>query len=357
MPDPVLQVLGPSTGGIRRHVAALTTELRRRGRPTEVAGPPGVMDGLLTLDHIVPIPDGTRPVAAVRSVLRLRGAVGRATLIHAHGLKAGAVALGGRRRRPVVVTVHNVILDDVAGPSAGWHRRLERRVVARADRVIAVSEEISSRFSRTDIVVIPPVAPEPQVGRDRQAVRRSLGVSDDDPLVVCVARLHPQKDLPTLVAAVPIVRARHPRVQVRIVGDGPERGPLEVSIRSAGLSDCLALAGSSPNAANEMAAADVVVLSSLWEGNPVVIGEALRLGRPVAATAVGAVPSLLRDGETGRLVPARDPDRLAHAVVDLLDDPVAAARMAKKGQEEVAARLGTRVLVDAVENVYEAVTR
>jgi glycosyltransferase involved in cell wall biosynthesis len=353
----VLQVLGPSTGGIRQHVAALTTELRRRGRPTEVAGPLGVMDGLLVLDHVVPIPERVRPVAAVRSVLRMRRAVGQAKLLHAHGLKAGAVALGGRRGRPVVVTVHNVILDEVAGPAAGWQRRFEQRVVARAHRVIAVSEEISSRFPRPDIVVIPPVAPEPQVGRDRQAVRRSLGVSDDDPLVVCVARLHPQKDLPTLVAAVPSVRARHPRVQVRIVGDGPERGRLEAAIRSAGLSGCVALAGSSPNAADEMAAADVVALSSLWEGNPVVIAEALRLGRPVAATAVGGVPTLVRDGQTGRLVPAREPDRLGHAIADLLDDPTAAARMGEKGREEVAVRLGTKVLVDAVENVYGEAAR
>jgi glycosyltransferase involved in cell wall biosynthesis len=352
----VLQVLGPSTGGIRRHVAALTTELRRRGRPTEIAGPPGVMDGLLTLDHIVPIPDRVRPVAALRSVLRLRGAVGQATLLHAHGLKAGAVALGGRRGRPVVVTVHNVILDDVAGPAAGWQRRLEQRVVARADRVIAVSEEISSRFARTDIEVIPPVAPEPEVGRDRQAVRRSLGVSDDDPLVICVARLHPQKDLRTLIAAVPSIRARHPRVQVRIVGEGPERERLEGAIRAAGLSGCVALSGSSHNAADEMAAADVVVLSSLWEGNPVVIGEAMRLARPVVATAVGAVPTLVTDGQTGRLVPAREPDRLGHAVADLLADPEAAARMAQQGQRDVTGRLGTSVLVDAVERVYAEIT-
>jgi glycosyltransferase involved in cell wall biosynthesis len=256
----------------------------------------------------------------------------------------------------VVVTVHNVILDDVAGPAAGWQRRLEQRVVARADRVIAVSEEISSRFARTDIEVIPPVAPEPEVGRDRQAVRRSLGVSDDDPLVICVARLHPQKDLPTLIAAVPSIRARHPRVQVRIVGEGPERERLEGAIRAAGLSGCVALSGSSHNAADEMAAADVVVLSSLWEGNPVVIGEAMRLARPVVATAVGAVPTLVTDGQTGRLVPAREPDRLGHAVADLLADPEAAARMAQQGQREVTARLGTNVLVDAVERVYAEIT-
>jgi glycosyltransferase involved in cell wall biosynthesis len=76
----------------------------------------------------------------------------------------------------------------------------------------------------------------------------------------------------------------------------------------------------------------------------------------VVATAVGAVPTVVTDGQTGRLVPAREPDRLGHAVADLLADPEAAARMAQQGQRDVTARLGTSVLVDAVERVYAEIT-
>lgn len=350
--DGVLQLLGPSAGGIRRHVAALTAELRRRGRPIDVAGPPGVMEGLIPLDHVVTVPARARPLTAVRAARAVR-AIGEGRILHAHGLKAGAVALAGRRGRPVVVTIHNLVLDEVAGASAWWQRHLEQEVVIRADQVIAVSDEMAGRLARADIAVIPPVAPAPVVERGRDEVRRALGVSDEDPLVVCVARLHPQKDLPTLVAGVPALLERMPRAQVRIVGDGPERSRLADAIVRAGVAHSVALAGPSPNGADEMAAADVVVLSSLWEGNPVVIGEAMRLGRPVVATDVGAVSMLIRDGVTGRLVPPRAPDLLGCAIADVLLDPTQTARLVEAATHEVEERLGTDVLVDAVERVYD----
>jgi len=121
----VLQLLGPSTGGIRRHVVTLTAELRRRGWEVAVAGPAGVLDGVGELDAVVDVPAGSSAVQALRARRQLAPLLRGADLVHAHGLKAGWVAGSLRSRPPLVVTVHNLVLDEAAGPSAPVLRVME----------------------------------------------------------------------------------------------------------------------------------------------------------------------------------------------------------------------------------------
>ncbi len=115
-------------------------------------------------------------------------------------------------------------------------------------------------------------------------------------------------------------------------------------------------AGASPEAADELAAADVVAMCSLWESGPLVVAEALALGRPVVATPVGFVPEVIDDGVGGRIVPVGDPAALAAALGDVLADPVAAAGMAEAGRRAAAAVLAPDRLVGDVVKVYEDVT-
>ncbi|MFP3900577.1 MAG: glycosyltransferase [Acidimicrobiia bacterium] len=356
MAERVLQLLGPSAGGIRRHVATLAGALRERGWDPVVAGPAGVMSGLGPQDAVVPVPAGIAPAGVVRSRRALLPLAAAATLVHAHGLKAGLIASTVRRPGPLVVTVHNLVIDESAGRAAGPLRLLEARLPRRADRVIAVSQEVADRFAGLPgadrVSVIAPAADPPAVHRPRAEVRAGLGVSPDAPLVVCVARLHPQKDVPTFLRAVDALRARIPGLRAALVGDGPERGAVEGLVDALGLGDVVVLAGRSPNAADEMAAADVVALSSRWEGNPITLAEAMQLGVPVAATAVGAVPDLVEDGATGRLVAPGDPAALAAACEALLRDRAGAATMAGAGRGRAATLLGRDALVAAVEDVY-----
>lgn len=352
----VLQLLGPSAGGIRRHVATLAGALRERGWDPVVAGPAGVMSGLGPQDAVVPVPARTAPAGVVRSRRALLPLAAAATLVHAHGLKAGFIASTVRRPGPLVVTVHNLVIDESAGRAAGPLRLLEARLPRRADRVIAVSQEVADRFAGLPgadrVSVIAPAADPPAVRRPRAEVRAGLGVAPDAPLVVCVARLHPQKDVPTFLRAIDALRARVPGLRAALVGDGPERAAVEGLVDALGLGDVVVLAGRSPNAADEMAAADAVALSSRWEGNPITLAEAMQLGVPVAATAVGAVPDLVEDGATGRLVAPGDPAALAAACEALLRDRAGAATMAEAGRARAATLLGRDALVAAVEDVY-----
>ena len=355
----VLQLLGPSAGGIRRHVATLSGMLTTRGWRVEIAGPPGVMDGLAVQQHTVAVPGGSSPAGAWAARRSLRALAERFDLIHAHGLKAGWVAASLRRHPPLVVTIHNVVLEEAAGRRAGGLRVLERLLPARTDALVAVSSEIARRFvgapGADRVVVIAPVGPPLEPVRPRAEVRAGLAVGPDEPLVVtATARLHPQKDLVTFLRAMAAVRHTHPAARAAIVGDGPQRSELEAEAEALGLGDAVRFTGWVPNFADLLVAADVVVVSSLWEGAPIALAEAMRLGRPVVATAVGAIPEVVVDRETGRLVPARDAVALAEAIGAALDDPGEAARMAEAGRDRVAELLDPDLLVSAVEEVYRA---
>jgi glycosyltransferase involved in cell wall biosynthesis len=351
----VLLVLGPSSGGIRRHVATVRDGLRTRGWTVSVAGPAGVLDDLGGVDHEVPV--GFSPVGIARAARRIRRSATEADLVHAHGMKAAlCTAIAGVR--PRVMTVHNVVLDDVAGRAAPLLRQLERRLPGWMDRTIAVSADIAAHFAGgpgTDrTVVVAPAGPMPVPTRDPATVRRDLGVGDA-PLVTTVARMSAQKDLPTLLAAARLVHEQRPEVRFVIVGGGPAEAEIRAEHERLGLGDVVQILGQRPSAADELAAADVFALSSIWEGSPLSVAEALLLARPVAVTAVGAVPEVVQDGVTGRLVPPRAPDALAGAIIDLLDDPTTARRMADAGHAVAVERFSTDALVDAVEREYEAV--
>jgi glycosyltransferase involved in cell wall biosynthesis len=297
-----------------------------------------VLDGIRPLDVVVPVPRG-------------RVALGRAAagvdLVHAHGLKAGWLASAIRTRPPLVVTVHNLVLDEVAGRTAPVLRALEGALPRRVDAVIAVSDEIGRRFGAApDVHVIPPGGPSLVVAREREAVRRELGIGDDERLVVTVARLHPQKDLPTLFAAVDGL----PNTRVVVFGDGPD----EIELRRLAPANVV-LAGARASVADEIAASDVFVVPSRWESGPLVLLEAMSLGRPVVTTDVGFAATVVRDGHTGRLVPVGDVAAMRTAITEVLDDPDDAASMGERGRAAVEATFSAADLVDRIEAVYRSV--
>ncbi len=351
-----MQLLGPSTGGIRRYVAFLTAELQRRQWTVEVAGPSGVMDGLGPLNHVVAVPAGPQPLAVPRALRQLRSLLPRYDVVNAHGLTAGWLAVLSRRRRrgpKLVVTVHNLVLDEVAGRRAGMLRQLERRLPPRVDDVIAVSPEIAAHIGSGNVTTIGALGPPPRPARSREAVRAALGVGRGDPLIVAVARLHPQKGLDVLLDAMPHVAECSPAARLVVVGEGPLEAELHDQARRLGVTDRVTFAPP-VNPADEMAAADVVVIPSRWESGPLVLTEALALGRPVVATPVGMVTDVVAHGETGWLVPVGDHTALADALVEAITDPDEARRRAAAAQLGAAAVLDVDGRVALVEAVYRA---
>ncbi len=354
----VLELLGPSAGGIRRHVDVLARELPAHGWDAVVAGPPGVMDGLTTA--AVPVPVRTSPTAVVSAARRVRRLVSaeRIAVVHAHGLTAGWVAVLARPGVPIVVTVHNTVLVESAGRAAPLLARLEAALPRRVAATLAVSPELAADLGRRSgvaVEVVIPASPPPEVTRPAAEVRRVAGVDPTAPLVVAVARLHPQKALGDLLAAFADVRTRVPGAHLVVVGDGPERAALEAEAVRLGVAESTSFVGAQPDGPSWLAAADVVAMSSIWEGSPLVVAETLLLGRPLVATEVGDVAEVVVDGRTGRLVPPRAPSLLGAAIGDMLEAPSEAEAMAREGQVAASGRYGLPTLVGAVAAVYDQV--
>jgi glycosyltransferase involved in cell wall biosynthesis len=200
---------------------------------------------------------------------------------------------------------------------------------------------------------VDPQALQPR--RDRGQVRRELGLGDDVKLLVCVGRLAPQKDHPTLLAAmqdlpddvVLLVVGGDPfgRGRERLVAQAEE---LEIDHRTYFL-------GIRDDVPDLLAASDLFVLPSLWEGLGLVFLEAMAVGLPVVATRISAVPEVVEDGKTGWLVPAGDPASLVAAVTAALADPAERRRRGEAGRVRLEKRFGLeRMLVETLA-VYDEV--
>lgn len=154
-----------------------------------------------------------------------------------------------------------------------------------------------------------------QAQRTGKDMRAAFGIGADTPLFGTVARISPQKGLPYLVQAMQHVRNMLPNAQLLIVGKGEKTDELRAQIAELGLDDAITLLGARTDVIDIVDSLDVFVLPSLWEGLPTVVLEAMLVGTPVVATDVPGTRDLVLDGQTGLLVPPRDPHALAQAML------------------------------------------
>lgn len=362
----VALVLASSTGGIGQHVASLAAGLSAAGTAVTVYGPAAVEESFGFTERgalFVPveIPADPRPGDA-RAITLLRRAIAAAgvDVVHAHGLRAGFVAAlalhswigtaasprrwtstAAPRRQaatvpaypPLVVTWHNAVL---AGGLRGTAARVIERVVARSASVtlgasadlVRRAAELGARDARLGAVAAPALPPP---ARSRSAVRAELGVGGEDvPVILSVGRLHPQKAYHVLIAAAARWCALTPPPVVLIAGSGPSYLSLAAQI-SAGRAP-VTLLGHRPDVADLLAAADLAVVSSVWEARQLFTQEALRAGVPLVATEVGGIPDLV--GDAAVLVAPGDVDALDAAVRRLLGDVPLRAEYVRRGLEQ-----------------------
>lgn len=353
-PPPVVLVLGSSAGGVGRHVAALAAGLSARGVDVRVAGPAETLQRFdvgvpTTAVEIGPTIDPARDLRAAAALRRALHTVPGA-LVHAHGVRAGfvtALALGAGPRRPFVLTLHNAVLG------TGARARLGAAVLAlvcrRADVVLGVSgdlvdraRQLGARRAERALVPAPPLPPG-----DEARGRAVLGAG---PVVLAVARLAPQKGLETLLDAAQRSKGSDPAPRVVIVGDGPLHDTLAARIAAERLP--VRLAGRRDDVADLLAAADVAVSASVWEGQPVFVQEALRAGVAVVATDAGGTREVT--GEAARLVPVGDAAALADALSQLVGDPAERARWARRAAVRAAELPTAADVLEQVERVHRS---
>ena len=355
----ILQVCGSAAGGVRAHLADCARLLAADGHDVIVEAPAAVLDGLdLEPARAEPLEIGPRPsLNDTLAVARLRRLGRRADVLHAHGLRAGALAalaLGRRRRgrTRLVVTLHNLTVGGRLTTLVG--DRLERLIARRADLVLAVSPDLAERARelgapQVELAIIPAVPTqqpaEPAAAEDawpRSGAR-----------LLTVARLAPQKGLPLLLEVAAILSrevdaGRLAAFTWALAGDGPGREQAAERIAAEQLP--VALLGRRNDAPALMEVADIVVQTSLWEGQPLTIQEALRAGAAIVATDVGGTAVTARGGAV-LVVPQAQ--AIAEALRTLLSDPEARTRAAERAQaaarrlpglEDLAAQLRQTVL-------------
>ncbi|OLO59836.1 glycosyl transferase family 1 [Actinomyces oris] len=342
----ILQVCGSAAGGVRAHLADCARLLAADGHDVIVEAPAAVLD---TLDvepaRAEALEIGPRPsLNDFLAVARLRRLGRRADVVHAHGLRAGALAalaLGRRRRgrTRLVVTLHNLTIGGRLTTLVG--ERLERLIARRADLILAVSPDLAERARelgapRVELAIIPAVPPQQPTEPDpSDPAAPEEAWPQEGARLLTVARLAPQKGLPLLLEAAAILSrevdaGRLVAFTWAIAGDGPGRE--EAAERIAAEQLPVTLLGRRTDAPALMEAADVVVQTSLWEGQPLTIQEALRSGTAIVATDVGGTAVTARGGA---VLVAPQAQAIAEALGTLLSDPEARSRAAERAHEAV----------------------
>ncbi|WP_314871532.1 glycosyltransferase family 4 protein [Actinomyces oris] len=340
----ILQVCGSAAGGVRAHLADCARILAADGHDVIVEAPAAVLDSLdVEPARAEALEIGPRPsLNDTLAVARLRRLGRRADVVHAHGLRAGALAalaLGRRRRgrTRLVVTLHNLTVGGRLTTLVG--DRLERLIARRADLILAVSPDLAERAQdlgapHVEVAIIPAVSPQqPAEPSTSDAAAAEDAWPRSGARLLTVARLAPQKGLPLLLEAAAILSrevdaGRLTAFTWALAGDGPGREQAAERIAAEQLP--VTLLGRRSDAPALMEVADIVVQTSLWEGQPLTIQEALRAGTAIVATDVGGTAVTARGGAV--LV---DPQAqtIAEALRTLLSDPEARTRAAERAQE------------------------
>jgi len=182
--------------------------------------------------------------------------------------------------------------------------------------------------------------------------RKELGLESFQPIVGTVARLHRQKGIPYLLKAAKRISQAFPRIKILIIGGGPLDKKLERAAKRLGVKECVWFMGERKDATELLSLFDVFVLSSLWEGLPYVLMEASTLEKPVVASDVDGIREVIEDGETGILVPARSPEKLAEAVIRLLHEKDLAAQLGANAKKSIPPKFSLSRMVEETQNLY-----
>jgi glycosyltransferase involved in cell wall biosynthesis len=282
-------------------------------------------------------------------------------ILHSHMFRASLFASPIARVLGVPV-----VLDTAHGREfwrTGWKASfaIDRFVARQVHYSIAVSEATArylidqKHISAGKVKVIRngvELRSRPRTPEMQPALKRSLNISEDCPLLIVAGRLEPQKGHRFLLEAMPSIRQHFPTVQLVCLGEGSLRPELKQMVKNLQLEGSVRFLGYEPDVSRWFAAADLSILPSLYEGLPMAALESLAAECPIIATAVDGTPEIVVHEKTGLLVPPGDPRQLAEAVLQTLLHPDRAREMAERGRQRVLEQFSVQQMVHRTEILY-----
>jgi glycosyltransferase involved in cell wall biosynthesis len=371
----LLHIKGAGFGGDSVLICELGRAARKQGFEVDVlASDPRfrqmIVDSGLGLVELDVIRREIRPLQDARALAALTRFLSRSsyTIVHTHTSKPGILGRLAARRTGVPAIIHTPHLfpfHEESGPvPAAAYVRCERLAARWCDRIVTVSDFHRDWALRLGIgrpgqvISIPNGVPaERAIPRgSREELRRALG-SEDGFMILASGRLAPQKGVEYLVRAAPRIRDEVPGARIVIAGDGPLEQRLSRLAVELGVEETVRFLGFRSDVAELLGACDLVVLPSLWEGLSISLLEAMAAAKPIVTTALGSNREVTDDGRAARLVPAKDVDGLAAAVMALAGSPSEREELGRTAQQIQRERYTIRRMLDAYLVEYERLLR
>ena len=286
-------------------------------------------------------------------------------IVHTHNSKAGFIGRLAAKisRIPIIIhTIHGFAFHEYERPPRRVLFILLERLAARlCDKLITISEPLKEWGLRLEIgrpekyvTIYSGIEVEKfKVNVNIDGKKKELGIKPKEKVIGVVAKLWEGKGHETILEAAPQVIKEIPNVKFLFVGEGYLRETLETYVQELGLSDKVIFTGFRSDIPEITATFDIALLVSLFEGMGRVLLEAMVLGKPVVATKVGGIVDVVKDGKTGILIPPRDADALAKAIITLLKDEELAQRMGETGKRRIDERFSAETMVKKITEVYE----
>jgi glycosyltransferase involved in cell wall biosynthesis len=260
----------------------------------------------------------------------------------------------------IIASVHNVYTRD-----RKLHRRIMNKFLSRfTDKVVAVSETVKHDILKYDglsedkvMVIYNGIDNARFSDMDGNVIRREFNISSDVPVVGTIGRLTFQKGLKYLIEAISVIKKKFPRIMLLIVGDGPMKDELQNYAKTLGLNEHVIFTGSRRDVPALLAAMDIFVLPSLWEGLPNALLEAMAAGKPIIATDIPPVREVIYSEDIGILVPAGDSTTIASSIELLLNNNILAENLGKNARERAFSHFDIKTTVERYTNLFENILR
>ena len=281
-------------------------------------------------------------------------------IVHTHGYFASVIGRIAAKYAGIPVLINHV-------HSTYWEYKkrniwMENFLSRWTDRIICCSKAVKDFVTdherieptKTTVIyngVIPSLFSEI---KDLSIIKKNLGITADKPVIGTVSSLTPHKGLSFLLQAIPQILSIYPSAQCLFIGDGPLKNDLLEQAEAMGISSHVKFLGIQKDIPNLLAVMDVFVLPSTREGLGISIIEAMAAEKPVVATDTGGIPEVISDKKTGLLVPPKDPDALAQAIIELLNNPESSAEMGRMARKKVLEKFTQEQMISEIEDLYES---